>query len=542
MRPMPRRSAPLALAIFACALACSSGRAPTPPPSERAVDRTPAERPEGVLAELAMNGGDGTLAALVARLPAGPLRGALPTDLATLLDALVAVPGPIAERVDPASPLRVVIARVGTETRAAIALRLREPVPVSEHEEGGPRGAARVGASAAVDDRVAVVADDPAMLDLVYGYLAYRALDAEVPDGAVRCEIAAAAMATVVRSALERTVEERRASWGAAIAAERARHATPPAFGDPEALVTLASDAARARLAYLPDLGDAHLVLAPSASGLALTLDAPVTVGSPLANALAEHVPVARALVTAAPDDSALVIASGTSHAAIARDAGEASAAVASLGGERLGPHERDALDRAAIALAAARGPESALAIGASDDGAFVSLVTTGAPDDASVPTPWGRDAPFATALVSALAGCDAAPPRTSAEGVAICGASRLVSHAEAGALTAVAARNARERETELRARLAAPSVASPDLARDLDALFGTPTLVMLLRPLRLLPLLASFGGPSGRSLPRGDGALVLGLAHETGTLRVSLRASTAALADLDVVVRLFTE
>jgi hypothetical protein len=86
--------------------------------------------------------------------------------------------------------------------------------------------------------------------------------------------------------------------------------------------------------------------------------------------------------------------------------------------------------------------------------------------------------------------------------------------------------------------RASAPA-ASPDLARDLAALPEPTFGALVVRPLRMLPVMSLFGGP-GAGLPRGDGAFVLALAYDEGRLTIGLRASRAAMADLDTLQRLF--
>lgn len=527
--------------MAACLLLVAACGEPAPPTSVAPapeVDRSAGERPSATLAELAFDGGDDALAGMIARLPSGPLRAGVPDRLATVLDGLVEIPPPILSRISPSSPLRLVMARQDDEPRAALVVRLDEAVPETDREPGGPRGSERVGERAAVDDRIAVVADDPAMLEAAFGYLAYTALPRAGEDGAIVVTLPAATVATTARSALERRIEERRASVLASIAAARAAHDRPPDLGDPEVLVGALADALLARTAYLPDLGDATLTLRATSSGLALELEAPVTEESPLATALAERTRVGAALAAAAPTSAALVVATGTTSAGRTASATELSGMLASLGGERVSAAEHEGLDRASTSIASIRGDEGALALGAGDDGSAYLLGLTRTDSSLAAPMPWGRAFPWTSTLFAALFGC--APRAATATP---CGEVASVTRAGDGIRADVLGRGAAALAESARAALAAGAPASsPDLARDLAAVPEDTFALVLARPLRALPLLALLGGPPRAGLPRGDGALVIALAHHEHRLAVTLRVSTSALADLQALRDLFAD
>lgn len=490
-----------------------------------------------------MSGGDATLRAFVERLPASELREHFPADLQSLVDAMVALPPAVSDHVAPGSPLRVIMAEVDGVPRSALVLHLTERPDLATLREGGPRGAMLLDETTAIVDDLAIVADDPAMLERALPYLAFGALPEDAPDGAITVRVPAATLRGTVREALERVLGDQMNALRASARSARASHASAPTLGEPEALVELLESALRERLALLPDLGDGTLTLAPSPSGLSATFSASITPGSPLARALEERVPTDRALVTA-DEDAALVVATGATDAAQDRDATALVDALAQLAGERLAAAEREPLVSAAAAIAHARGPAAALTLGATEStGAFFSLLTTDAPADAALPTPWGRRGPWLSGAMGTLAGCDPTEPRGPSPDVAICGGRSLATRALDGSLVAAVGTGAAARADGTLARLrAAAGPSSPDLARDLDALPASPFAVVLLRPLRALPLVVALGGPPREGLPRGDGAIVLAVANDGGTLRVVLRASTAALADLRVVAGLFAE
>lgn len=537
------RTTLLVVALAGALLACGGDDTPPPPSTvAHSVDRTPGERPAGTLAELSLDGGDAALAALIGQLPPGALRAGLPSRVATVLDGLIETPDDVRSRVSSSSPLRLVMARIDGETHSALAVRLDEALPEDLRHGDGPRGSDRVGDSAAVDERIAVVADDPVMLDRAFAYLAYVALDRPGTDGAIVVTAPASTVATTLRAGLEQAVGDRRGSLLASIAAARASHGRPPDLGDPEAVILSLSDALLARLAYLPDLGDATVTLERTPSGLALSMEAAVTDGSPLATALAERVPVAPALVAAMPTAAALVIATGATAQARAAGAGDLAVELAAVGGARVSASERERLDAASAAIAALRGDEGAVGIGANDASGFaIALTRVGA--EGPAPTPWGRDFPWTTQLLGALMGCAPGAPRASSAGSPICGEIALATATGDGARADTVGRDAASLAEATRAALAggtAPS--SPDLSRDLAALPAPSFAIVLARPLRALPLLSVLSGPARTGLPRGDGAAVLAFAHEGDSLRIVLRASTAAMADLDAVVRLFAE
>ncbi|MFO0686458.1 MAG: hypothetical protein U0234_30620 [Sandaracinus sp.] len=535
----------LALASALVLLACGSDADPASPPeaapSTASVDRSPGERPASLVAEASFDGGDAALSTLIARLPPIPERAGLPSRIATVLDGLLETPVAIRARVDERSPLRLLVARVGDRPRSAVAVRLSSPVPIADRRPGGPRGAWLVGEHAAVDDTIAVIADDDEMLALSLGYLAYTALPREGEAGALVVTLPAETVGGTVRDALERAVRQLRGQALASAMSARAAHARPPELGDPEALVSLLADAVLARTAYLPDLGETRLALAPTASGLSLRVEADVTESSPLADALRGYVPVATGLVTAAPSESAIVIASGTSLAARRESADALVFALTAIAGDRLAASERVGLTDASTRIAEIRGPEGALALGVDAQGAGFALALTRGGTDAAAPTPWGRAFPWSTGALATLLGCAPAAPRGGPD-VALCAgrslATRVGDGARADALASAAGALAEHARDRL---LTGATAESPDLARDLSPL-DSPFFLALIRPLRALPLLALLDRAPAADLPRGDGALVLAFTHDAPRLRIDLRASTAALADLDVVRGLFAE
>ncbi len=543
-RPRRRGEVALALALALGGLVACGGEGDLTPPASApspaaAVDRSPAERPATTVAELSFTGGDAALSTLLSRLPPIPERAGLPRQIATVLDGLLETPVAIRARVAEDSPLRLLVARVGDRPRSAVAVRLSSSVPLAERQPGGPRGTWLVGEHAAVDDTIAVIADDDEMLALTFGYLAYGALPRDAEPGTLVLTLPAETMGGTVRDAAERAVRELRGQAIASAAAARAAHARPPELGDPEALVAAVAEAVLGRISLLPDLGETTLVLAPTASGLSLQMEGDVTPQSPLAVALAEHVPVSTSFVTAAPSTSALVVATGASPAARAESADALVVALAAIAGARLGASERDALAQASSSIAALRGPEGALAIGVGDEGAGFVLALTRGGSDAAAPTPWGRALPWSTGVLATLLGCTPAAPRGTAD-VALCQSRSLATRAHGDVRADAIGSAAASIAERARDRLASGAAAeSPDLARDL-APIEAPSLLAVVRPLRLLPMLALLDGAATTGLPRGDGALVLALAHEGPHLRIWVRASTAALADLDVVRGLF--
>jgi hypothetical protein len=522
-------------AILAIVLVACGGHAEPAPAPARAIDRSAGERPDGTLVEVSIDGGDEALAELIARLPSIPERAALPSHVGALLDGLIDAPREIVAHVAAGSPLRLVMARIDGETRSAVAVRLDEDQASDRGD--GPRGSTRVGERAAVDGRIAVVADDAAMLDRSFGYLAYTALATAHEDG-VEVTLPTATLSGALRTALEREVDALRGRTMASIAAARAAHDRPPDVGDPEALVTLLADAARARIAYLPDLADAIVTLRTAPSGLAVSAHARVIDASPLAAALEGAASAPLELASSPPSSSAIVLATGLGSPT----PDDVIGALAAMAGARLGAAERAALDEAARGVAAIGGSAHAIAIGAADSGAPFLVALTPDGTDAALPSPWGRAFPWTSALVGSLVGCAPVAARGTGDR-AICSDVLVATRSEGGVRGDAIGRDAVATATSAIDRFTrhAPA-ASPDLARDLGALEASTFAIAVVRPLRALPLIALVSGAARTSLPRGDGAIVIGAARDGDALRVDLRASTASLGDLAALVDLFTD
>ena len=528
-----------ALLITASLLALACGHeAPASAPAAPEIDRTPGERPAGTLVELSVDGGDEALTGIVSQLPAGPFRSAIPTRVSVLLDGLIELPGPIAEHVDGGSPIRLLMARIDGELRSAVAVRL--DAPLDTHPGGGPRGTDGYGAHAAVDDRIAVVSDDASLLEAAFPYLAYGALAEPSAQGVIVLRVPSSTIRTIVRTALEHAVDERRAGALDSIRSARAEQGRPPELGDPEPIVTALADTALARIAYLPDLGDATVRLEPTSSGLALTMEADVTGGSPLAAALAGHASVAPTFIASMPTSSLLVLATGTRADARATTENDLVTTLATVAAARMPESERAGLEHVAEGVATIRGDEGALALGVEDGaGAFVVTATRSA-NELAIPAAWGRAFPWTTQLLGALFLCTPVAPGTTPEGATLCDEVALARRVASGIRVDAIAHHAAAMIADLPGAIARDATAaSPDLARDLAALPGSTFAALVVRPLRMLPVMSLFGGP-GVGLPRGDGAFVLALAHESGRLTVALRASRAAMADLDTLQRLF--
>lgn len=523
-------------------VACGADHEPPARPTSH-IDRSAAARPTETLVEVSLEGGDAALATLIAKLPPDPLRAGLPSRIAMLLDGLIDTPPEIRAHVASTSPLRLLMMRVDGETRSAVAVRLDARLPPTAHAGDGPRGSDRVGERCAVDEQIAVVTDDPVMLERAFAYLAYTALPRASTEGSIVLSVPAATLATTLRAALERSVSDERASLMESIAAARTAHARPPDLGDPEALVTLLADAALARIAYLPDLGDASVTLSPTASGLALDADASVTAASPLALALADYAPISPTFVSAMPSSSALVIAAGTTPAARTRSGRELGETLAAIAGDRLGAAEHVALDDASRAITALSGDARSIALGASDANfAFAILLTRGGTEVAA-PTPWGRLFPWTSALLGALLDCTPVSPRATSSLASICGDVALATQIAEGTRADAIGRDAAALADAARRGLASDAAAtSPDLARDLLALPSSTSALAIVRPLRALPLLSLLFGALRPGLPRGDGAIVLALAPAATSVRLTLRASSAGLADLAAVIDLFSQ
>ncbi len=525
-----------ALVLFALGLACGhEAPASTAAPE---IDRSSGERPAGVVLELSFDGGDAALAALVAQLPSGSFRAGVPTRVSVLLDGMIEIPSEIGDHVDGHSPIRLVMARVDGELRSAVAVRL--DAPLDAHPGGGPRGTDRVGDHAAVDDRIAVVSDDASLLEAAFPYLAYGALARPSAPGAVVLHVPSRTLATTVRTAMEQTVQEQQARAMESIRLARVEQGRPPELGDPEPLVRSIADALLARVAYLPDLDEATVRLEPTSSGLALTMEADVASGSPLAAALAAYERIPPSLVASMPTESFVALATGTRGDARATTGDAIVGVLAGVAGSRMSAEERARLDAVADEVTAIRGDQTAVAFGVHEDrGTFVAIATRDG-SDAAFPQPWGRSFPWTSTLLRVLFRCD---PGARAQGTALCGepgaevghAAYFVPHGMradviSGEPTAIA--------TPIVVHGSAPA-ASPDLARDLAALPASTFGALVVRPLRMLPVMSLFGGP-GAGLPRGDGAFVLALAYDEGQLTIALRASRAAMADLDTLQHLF--
>lgn len=258
-------------------------------PDEPTVDRTPGVAPASTYFELRVIGGDRTLRAFAEH--AGP--GAQPFlvgSVRDLIDGVIALPGPVRDRVRSDGELRV----LATEGDDGLELALAVPFDAADFEAlepGGPRNTLRPGGAANLavvpatthEPAILVAAASAEHLAATLPYLAFASFEPK-PEG-LHARFPERRFAEDLRPWLERTATELVRQGRASIASERARRDRPPELGDPEIVLDRVATLADRLAALSADLGPTELSLTTDAAGAHLRVTSALA-DSPLRDVL----------------------------------------------------------------------------------------------------------------------------------------------------------------------------------------------------------------------------------------------------------------
>ena len=529
--------------------------------------------------EATTGGSPGVLSEIRALLPE-PIDVAMPSTPGAIFERVVphlaladVVPADatvhaIAVSVDASAGLvaGVRLASVSEGAELAPGLPLLDGAPHGGRWVGEPPGASSPAAMVLGD--VLIASDHPATLALGAPYVAWAVArggaggdDDEESSPGITVRFPETFAGRSLRSIVEARVETWASGARESIGRERARHEAPPAFGDPEALVSLAEERAREWLAYLPDAGEVRVTAQPSQVGLVVRLSARVTAGSPLARALdAQRAVEPEALLTL-PDGVAGAWISGG-------DAGDdpslARETIERLGGERLDEEARAGLAAAETSI---RSSEMAItALGTTGGSPWLAVAARPSLDAESLRSALG--AAFVRDVGGALLGCesalapaafrDEAQARVSplcarrpgaSDGDALAPPILLSATAEGAAAIAVARTDASSlgivtgtaRRLGGDAAAAGGAGSSPDIARTVAALDDPAIAAVLVVPSRLfgaatlLPAFGRAGSDGGRPAPIG-----WSVSRTEEGLRVTIVATEDALEDLAALLAPF--
>ncbi|HJL02302.1 MAG TPA: hypothetical protein RMH85_30600 [Polyangiaceae bacterium LLY-WYZ-15_(1-7)] len=513
---------PVLVALAACG-SCGEDEAPSAPEEhEDELDRRPAPPPEGLGYVLRLRGGAAALEAVGAALEAPPLRRMLEaTPLGSPGEHAPFPPAVLERRSGDVLAASVIDGRGEEAWVVAVEADLGDlgPGEALARRPGGPRGARWLGPgrTALEADGWVVASERPEVLEAALPFLLFT-VAAEEAEAGVHARFPEDLAGGPLRAFVDRAAAQQARQARAAIAAERARHAEAPPFGDPEPLVAWLEAEARGLAAYLPDLGAGRASLLAEGGALRLAVRFEVREGSPLAGALAEVEPA---------DPGFGALPAGVAWAWFRAAPGEPgwAALLEEVGGARLAEEERAALG----ALGAATRGAPAIALGATEAGPFGRVGARGLPAEAA---PWNAalGAPWLRTLFGAALGCErpalrlaGAPPEAR-----ICegGEGRLLRIDEGALILAPPAHPALDATSP---RLGA----HPDVARLLP---GPSLAAAYLDPGRVaaagrLVALSPFGEPPGALRPPAPS--VLRLAEEDGALLLELRVAPHGAAQL---------
>lgn len=529
-----------------------------------AAPRARAPAPEALLFEASLGGGADTLAALRGLAGRHPLGLVLPTSPGEVVAGLV--PGlPIGDAIPADAPVHLVglgeltqrgqtdepFTFVGATRLDAAAgtAALGSLVP------GGPEGSRWVGPPPAADAPAAAVIDDV----LVFGerrdaveaalpYLAFTAIPRPV-DAGLHLRLLAGLGADLQRRGEDAMGEVTAGLLGQA-GAERARHDSPPDWGEPEAVARQLGRGATQLLALLPDIGEVRASLTPvarapsagsaaAAGGVQVTIDGVVRTGSGLGELLA-NAPVSDAAGTRAlPANTAFALSFFPERGGqTAFDAFGAFRSWREFAGSRLGRRGESAVDALEGAWEAAAGRESILALGGGADDAWVAVVDP-APEGELPPEKIeaviGTD--YVTTMLATAFDC---PGRIRPRrGEPLCpNAPSLIITENDGRRAVGLGRAANLFETSDHASLGA----YPEVVQTLDALGPNLIATLLVFPSRVMPVIGLSGAEqlqqmsrlsamAARPAPIAIGISRRGDASETG-LRITMVATGAAIED----------
>lgn len=405
----------LLLGLASSAASCSGSDQPATPPPQAApaLDATP---PAGMTFEVWFTGGRDAVTAVRDQVRAEALRTTLPATMAELFERLAPIPDAIKPHLREDAP--VVALRIDDAQVAAGLVSLDQgPHPLGVGVtlvDGGPAGSRYVGRAPVAGEPITVLYQDVVLIgreradiEAALGYLVSRVRSAELGAPGLHVRSAEGVIARRARTELESTLDEQVAGALAAVRAERARHETPPALGDPEAFVQTVSGALRELSAYMPDIRVVTVWVGPTAHGLGVTLETELEPGSPAARALASLPEVPSALLGRLPQGTSL----GAVFAPAAVGEGVLNA-LAEVGGSRVRPEDRAALAALAASQREHAGGALMLAVGATDEGGFALVATPAGPGAEPAALDGALATPYMRALLGDLLGCPGAEPR----------------------------------------------------------------------------------------------------------------------------------
>ncbi|MCC7542991.1 MAG: hypothetical protein IT379_42640 [Deltaproteobacteria bacterium] len=413
---------------FAFSLFTACGSAPAVIPAGEA----PA--PAGLRVEVWAPEPAELLASVASALEGTSLAQRIPTDVPSVLSAMLEGSDAVVRLAAPDSPLGLVI--VGSRERTAWIVRLRTLTdPDRARLQLAPSGVpwARVvtvrdrssRAVAAIANDWLVVADDRGTLDATLPYLARtlarRRARAASPSLFFRFTDGAAADA--LRPALDRRWRAWVRDAREAARNERARHRLPPTIGEPEVLIDEVDRAIGRRLSWLRDLGRGEGSLRIEDGAVLVEATADVRgPSSPLARTLGGEPSAGAAAqgIGALPATTAFGW-SGSAGAAARRETTEDwLAAAARTSGSRLAEGELDRWRAALRAFDDAVGDDRAVALGVDANGRRTVAIAFETRDEAAATTACSGLAGVLAAghlaeASSALAGCVPLPtPETT--------------------------------------------------------------------------------------------------------------------------------
>lgn len=413
-----------ALGVAAVALLVWQSQIPHGTPVQPRRARPPAPAPDGLVLEASLGGGSTTLADLRARVDLPLVRAVLPRRPGELFERMCELPATLVTGIADDAPIQLVLVQGADDgLHWAIATRLRagaavpspfatSPLPRAASLEGarwiGAAPAPGDLAAASVDDAIAC-ADDPATLVRAMAYLVTTRLPRPAPDG-VALSVPDRVIAVSVRGAADRAVRETAASLMQAARDERARHTTPPALGEPEALVSLLAPALTERIALLSDLGAIEAAVVVGADGaLELRAHATVRSGSALSQSLALATSTSPTILGAAPDGVALAVATSDPEPSRGATLHAIRDAVPRLAGDRIDVRGRALAETALDALVRTRGSDMLFLLGAGASGPFAAWATwpTAAPAPPADEVVAALGATWVSDVAGAALGCD---------------------------------------------------------------------------------------------------------------------------------------
>jgi len=495
--------------------------------------RSPAPAPSGLVFEASLGGGAETLAALRGLVGRHPIGVVFPNGPAEVIAGLA--PGlPVGDAVPEDAPVHLIGLRRGPaqngqdgqdEVTLVGATRVRtEPgaASIPGLVPGGPEGSLWVGEAPPADAPAAAVMNDVVVfgerrdaVEAALAYLAFTRMPEETPAG-LHARVPEGFSAEL-RSRGEQMMGEVTADLLRQATEERARHDSPPDFGEPEVVARQLARGAAQLLGLLSDIGEVRASLVPVTSAnsevtVHVVVDGAVRPGSAFAELLA-NAPVSDTSGTRAlPANTAVALSFFPERS---RDEGpegsesdegsEVFDAFAFFGGwrefagQRLDRRAGAAVDALEEAWQTAAGRESIVAAGGGADDAWIAAVDP-APESALAPEAVegvAKTSYVATMLAEAF---DCPPRTTPRRGEALCpnAPSFVVSENESRRVIGLARAPALF-ETGDQASVGA----YPEVSRALDLLGTELVASLVVIPSRLMPVLGLSGAEALQQVSR---------------------------------------